>query len=186
MRAFQISHFAQEAVVKHLRTHLAIEGDQIKEYKEAIYLLNGEVITQKAKVTQLEGIAYLVEELTKANTNLTIELTAFHEQVDKVKVDAIQEFKDSQPYFDELGGQYDEGFEDFCKQAVFLFPSLDFSQIHIDTIVPMSLGGGDVIIEIDDDGADERVEAEKAGPAEGETDERTTTEGPTVPNTPPT
>nr|POE54674.1 hypothetical protein CFP56_25034 [Quercus suber] len=83
------------AVVKRLKTHLETEGDQIKEYKEPIYLLNGEVNTQKAKVTQLEGIARRVEELTKANTNLTTELTIFHEEIDKVKANTIEEFKES-------------------------------------------------------------------------------------------
>ena len=34
MRAFHIRHFAQEAVVKHLKTHMVSEGDQIKECKE--------------------------------------------------------------------------------------------------------------------------------------------------------
>ncbi|KAK9986696.1 hypothetical protein SO802_031647 [Lithocarpus litseifolius] len=92
MRALQIRRFAQEAMVKCLKTHLANKGDQIKECKEAIHLLNREVNTYKAKVTQLEGIARWVEELTKANTNLTTELTAFHEQVDKVKADTIEEF----------------------------------------------------------------------------------------------
>lgn len=48
-------------MVKRLKTHLATEGDRIKEYKEPFYLLNGEVNTQKAKVTQLEGIARQVE-----------------------------------------------------------------------------------------------------------------------------
>lgn len=82
-------------MVKRLKTHLETEGDQIKEYKEPIYLLNGEVNTQKAKVTQLEGITRRVEELTKANTNLTTELTVFREEIDKVKADTIEDFKES-------------------------------------------------------------------------------------------
>lgn len=45
-----------------------------------------------------------MKELTKSNTNLRTKLAAFYEQVDKAKVNAVEEFKDSLPYFDKLGG----------------------------------------------------------------------------------
>lgn len=46
----------------------------------------------------------------------------------------------------------------------------------------MTLGGGDVIIEIDDEGTDKWVEGEKVGSTEGEVDGWTTTKGPTMPD----
>lgn len=55
-------------------------------------------------MTQLEGDARWVKELAKTNANLRTELAALCEQVDKAKVDTVEEFKDSEPYFDELRG----------------------------------------------------------------------------------
>lgn len=108
-------------MVRHLRTHLAANGGKMKEYKEAIHLLNGKVNDQKAKVTQLEGDARRVKELAKTNANLRTELVVLCEQVDKAKANIVEVFKDSQPYFDELEGQYKERFEDFRKQAILIF-----------------------------------------------------------------
>nr|POF02443.1 hypothetical protein CFP56_28053 [Quercus suber] len=51
--------------------------------------------------------------------------------MDKVKEKAIKEYQVSQPYFDEMGGYYGDKFEDFRKQAILMFPDLDFSQIQI-------------------------------------------------------
>jgi len=82
-------------VVRRLRTRLTADSEKIKEYKEAICLLNGEVNDQKAKVTQLQGHAGWVKELAKTNANLRIELVALREQVYKAKADTVEEFKDS-------------------------------------------------------------------------------------------
>ena len=109
---------------------------------------------------QLTGTIRQVEELTKANFNLTTELTALHERVDKAKADAMEEFKNSQPFFNELGVQYSEGFEGFCKQTVLLFPGLDFSSIQIDTTIPITPGGGDRAIDVEDKEADDAIKGE--------------------------
>lgn len=76
----------------------------------------------------MEGSTHQVEELTKENSNLRTKLTALCEHVDKVKDEAITKFQTSQAYFDEIGIQYGNGFEDFHKQAILLFPGMDFSQ----------------------------------------------------------
>lgn len=138
MRALQVRCDAQEVVVKRLQSSMASNSEKTKKFKEALHLLNGEVKDHKA---QLQGRARWVEKLTKTNTNLTTELAALYEQVGKAKVDAVEEYKYSQPYFDELGGQYGEGFEDFCKQVVAFLLGLDFSQIQINTRVPMTPSG---------------------------------------------
>nr|POE71697.1 hypothetical protein CFP56_48600 [Quercus suber] len=89
------------------------------------------------------------------------EMTSLQESVDKAKANAIEEFKDSQPFFDLIGSQYGEDFEDFCKQAVLLFPSVDFSSVQIDTMIPMTPKGDDEVIDIEN-GEDEEMFGGKA------------------------
>lgn len=178
MQAFQIRCATQEALVKRLKAHLAVDGDQIKEYKDSIRLLNSEVKAKKEKLSELKGSTCRVEELTKANSNRMTELTAVYEHVDKAKANAVADFKYSQPYFNELRIPQDDDFEDFCKQVILLLPGLEFSQIYINTSVPTTPGEGDVIVEVEDE------EREVDKPVEGETEEQTTTEGQTVPGAP--
>lgn len=171
MRAPQIRCTAQEALVRHLGSRMAADSEDLKKFKDALLLLIGEVNNQKA---QLEGSPRWVKELTKANNNLMTELIALREQVDKAKADAAVEYKYFQPYFDELGVQYGEGFEDFCKLAIASFPGLEFSQIQIDTIVSMTTRGGNVIVEFDDDEADGQVKVEKASVMNEDANRKTT------------
>ena len=117
----------------------------------------GEVNAQKAKVSQLEGATRQVEELTKSNTNLTTEVAALHEEVNKVGADAVEEFKDSQPFFNLLGAQYGEGFKDFHKQLVLFYLDLNFSSVQIDMSIPLNLHEGDGIVDVHDD-TDDTVE----------------------------
>ena len=56
-------------------------------------------------------------------------MTSLRKRVDKAKANALEEFKDSQLFFDLLGSQYSEGFKDFWRQAVLLFSSVDFSSV---------------------------------------------------------
>ena len=49
------------------------------------------------------------------------------------------ELKTFQAYFNEMGVQYGDDFEDFLKLAMLLFLGLDFSQIQINNSVMMSL-----------------------------------------------
>lgn len=68
-----------------------------------------------------------VDELTKVNSNLTTELIALREHVDKVRAEAVMEFYVSQPCYNELGIQDGDDFKDFRKHATILFPRMDFS-----------------------------------------------------------
>ena len=70
--------------------------------------------------------------------------------MDKAKADVIEEFKDMQSFFDLLGPQYSEGFEDFKKQAVVLFPNGEFSSVQIYTTIPMTPRRDDEVVEIKD------------------------------------
>ena len=60
-----------------------------------MWTLNAEIKAQKARITELEKNARRVEELTKENSNLTTELVALYEHVERIKADAISEFQKS-------------------------------------------------------------------------------------------
>ena len=104
--------------------------------------LNGEVNILTTQVEKLGGTTRWAKKLAKVNSILT-------------------EFKDSQPFFNLLGSQYGEGFEDFCKQAIILFPGVDFSFVQIDITIPMTPRRDDEVVDIED-GEDEEVFGGKA------------------------
>ena len=80
----------------------------------------------------------------------------------------------SQPYFDELGVQYGNDFEDFRKQATLLFPDVDMSQVQINFSIPMTFTSGVVLDEEETDiggtEATTMVANGTVGPEEQETD----------------
>ena len=82
--------------------------------------------------------------MTKKNSNLKTKLTAFRKHMDKIRDEAVTELQMSQAYFNEMGVQYGDSFDDFRKQAILLFLGLDFSQIQIKTLVLMTSAGYDV------------------------------------------
>ena len=82
--------------------------------------------------------------MTKKNSNLKTKLTTLRKHVDKVGDEAVIELQTSQAYCNEMGIQYGDDFEDFRKQAILLFLGLDFSQIQINTSVPMTPVGNHV------------------------------------------
>ena len=57
----------------------------------------------------------------------------------------MAEFCISQPFFDACGIYYGEGFEDCLKQVRAAYPNLNLSQITIDTIVPPTFEGEDIV-----------------------------------------
>ena len=78
------------------------------------------------QVKKLDDVTRWAEELMEANAILTAEVTSLRESIDKAKANAVEEYKDLQPFFNLLGSQYGEGFEDFRKQAIALFPTWIF------------------------------------------------------------
>ena len=52
---------------------------------------------------KLDSASCQDEELIEANSILTAMVASLRESMDKVKVDAIEEYKDSQPFFNLLG-----------------------------------------------------------------------------------
>ncbi|KAK9998256.1 hypothetical protein SO802_017859 [Lithocarpus litseifolius] len=110
MCALQIRCTTKEAVVKRLTTHLEEESDQLKKNKEGVKTLSQEVKALTEQVKKLEGATCWAEELTKANAILTVKMTSLHESVNRAKADIVEEYKDSQLFFNFLGSQCDEGF----------------------------------------------------------------------------
>ena len=53
--------------------------------------------------------------MTKKNSNLKTKLTALRKHVDKVGDEVVIELQTSQAYFNEMGIQYGDDFEDFRK-----------------------------------------------------------------------
>ena len=102
------------------------------------------------QVKKLDSATCRAEELTVANAILTVEVTSLCESIDKAKANTIEEYKNSQPFFNLLGSQYREGFKDFLKQAVALFPNMDFSPVQIKFIVPLTPKLEDEVVEVDD------------------------------------
>ena len=128
MQALQVRCASRVASIKRLKERIGSKVDALKKFKESSRTLSQEVVDLKAK---LSGITHQADNLAKENALLKSEVTALHEHVGNVKEEAIEEYQGSQPYFNEMGGYYMDGFEDFWKQVVLMFPDLDFSQIQI-------------------------------------------------------
>ena len=77
-------------------------------------------------------------------------MTALHEKVETVGIDAIQKFKTSQLFIDSCVDYYSTGFDDCLKQVVSIFPELDLSEISMDAPEPMTPARN--VITNDDDG----------------------------------
>ena len=137
MRALQDRCVANEGVIRQFHKCQEIENKERDQNKEAIRTLNIELM---GKLAQLEKETRRHEELEKTTTNLTIELAVICEQMDKAKADAMTAFRILQPFFDECGVYYGDGFEDFLKQVAALYLNQDLSQVSIDDTVPSTLG----------------------------------------------
>uniref|UniRef100_A0A7N2MAW6 Sodium/calcium exchanger membrane region domain-containing protein n=1 Tax=Quercus lobata TaxID=97700 RepID=A0A7N2MAW6_QUELO len=93
-----------------LKCRLEEESDQLKKYKEGTRTLHSKVKALTKQVKKLDGATHRDKELTKANSILTTGVTSLRKSMDKAKADAVEEYKDSHPFFNLLGSQYGEGF----------------------------------------------------------------------------
>ena len=71
IRALQIRCTAQEAVVKCLKTRLAVDEEKIKESNEAMRTLNGEVNILTTQVEKLGCTTRWAKKLAEVNSILT-------------------------------------------------------------------------------------------------------------------
>ena len=134
-----------------------------------------------AKIASLENETRYCEDLAKANTNLMTKLAALREQMEQAKVDAMARFRISQPYYDECGGFYGDGFDDYLKQVAALYPHLDLSQMVIDDTIPPTPSGVDAVMN-EADGTIHIVEEEVKEPADADTVNQHVPEGQTIPD----
>lgn len=72
----------------------------------------------------------LREEAEKAKANLTTELVALYEQMDKAKAVTMTECHVSQPFFDACGVYFGDGFDDCLKKVGATYPDLDLSKLQ--------------------------------------------------------
>lgn len=86
-----------------------------------------------------------MRELEKMATNLMTKLAALHEQMDKAKASTVAVFQISQPFFDECEVYYSDGFDDYLKQVVAIYPDLDLPQVSIDNTIPLTPGGSNAV-----------------------------------------
>lgn len=82
---------------------------------------------------------------------MATELSTLLEQMEKVKADAVAEFRASQPFIVACDIYYGDRFEDCLKQVGFVYLDLDLFKISLDDPIPATLGGSDTINEEFDD-----------------------------------
>jgi len=164
MKAFQARCKAKDGVVCCQCTRLEYEAYQLNQYKEAARILTIELME---KNSLLEKATRSCEDLAKASTNMTTELATLHDQMEQVKMDAVAEFRTSQPYYNRCGGFYGNGFNDYLKKVVALYPNQDLSQVVINDTVPLTPSGVDAAIN-EADGDVHLVEEEAKEPTDVE------------------
>ena len=112
MKALQDRSVAQEGVIIRLRKCNETLTNEQEQYKGAFCMLNKEVMTLNEK---LKDEAHLREKAQEEKINLEAELMAICGQVETARVDAITEFKASQPFIDTCAIYYGDGFKDCLK-----------------------------------------------------------------------
>ena len=144
MKASQYKSIAQEGVIGWLQKHNKTLTNEQEQYKRALRTLNKEVTTLTKK---LKEDACPQEKAQKAKANLEKELAALCEQVMTTKVNAIADFKASQPFIDACEVYYGDEFEDCLKQVKFIYPNLDLSKVTMDDPLPMTYAHGNTVNE---------------------------------------
>lgn len=91
MKALQDKCIANEGVICQFRKHQEIQNKEQEQYKEVVHTLNKEL---SMKLVELVEETHRLEEVEKAGTNLTMELAALREQMDKAKADVVVEFRE--------------------------------------------------------------------------------------------
>ena len=99
-------------MISWLRKQNKTLANEQEQYKGALYTLNTEVT---ALTEKLKKEAHIREKAQEAKTNLENELMALCEWVETARVNAITEFKASQPFIDACVVYYGDKFEDCLK-----------------------------------------------------------------------
>ena len=147
MKTFQDMNVTKEGMIARLHKHIELLTNEEKQYKDAIHSLNEEVKDLKGNLE--EGGCQRKSE-QEAKKKVEKELTAFLEQVETIRPDAINEYKASQLFIDSCGGYYGVRFEDCLRQVKSLYPHLEFSKVTMDEPVPFTPTGDTIQEEIGD------------------------------------
>ena len=150
IRALQDRCVAQKGVIHQYRKCQKIKNKEWDQYKEAFRTLNEELMDVNAKLKDSHLRRLLAE---KVKAGLATELPTLREQMDKAKVDAVAEFRTSQPFIDACSVYNGVGFEDCLKQVGPVYPDLDLSKISLNDPIPTTPRGGDTINEESNDSA---------------------------------
>ena len=78
-------------------------------------------------------------------------MTAICRQIEMARVDAIAEFKASQPFIDACAVYYGDRFEDCLKHVGAVYPNLNLSKVTMDDLMPITPAFGDTVSEETDD-----------------------------------
>ena len=97
IRALQDRCITNEGVIRRYCKCQEIENNKWDQYKEAIYILNEELMATTAK---LKEESRLREEAEKVKADLATKLTTLCGQMEKAKADALAKFRVSQSFFD--------------------------------------------------------------------------------------
>lgn len=114
MKVLQDRSVTQEGVINMLCKRNETLTNKQEQYKGALCTLNKEVT---ALIENLKEEARLQEKVQEKKSNLEVEMTAICGQVKTARVDAITEFKASQPFIDACVVYYGDEFEDYLKQV---------------------------------------------------------------------
>lgn len=107
--------------------------------------------------------ARLHENVQEEKTNLKAELTAICGQEETARVDAITEFKASQPFIDAYAIYYGDKFKDCLNQVRSVYPKLDLSNITMDSPLPTTPAHGDIISEETNDSTESKQDSKDDG-----------------------
>ena len=118
-----------------------------EQYKKALRTLNKEVKELIEKLKE-EGAKRKKEQ--QAKEALEKELTALLGQVETTRVDAVTEFKASQPFINACVVYYGDEFQDYLKQVKSVYPYLDLSKVSMDDPRPPTPVGDTVFEDTDD------------------------------------
>ena len=119
----------QEMALERVRAKAKLTEEELLE------LRNWKVVMeQKLKLAERTRDQYqkMTEELKTVLEDKENELRLAKEK-------AVQEYRDSDTLLTELGGSYNDSFDDALRQAKALYPKLDFSAVNINVAEAMSV-----------------------------------------------
>ena len=79
------------------------------------------------------------DEYQRMTEDLKIVLEDKEDELRLAKKKVVQEYRDSDALFTELGTSYNDGFDDALRQAKALYPKFDFSAVNINIAEGMSV-----------------------------------------------